>query len=123
MEESTVIPEPIKAGDKRVLVNGFALNVDFRIVSEDYYQEYLNTPKREWWMDLKEGDKFMANGIVRTLHKLETMPRLYVKNNGYIELNVCTPYIEPVITAESVISKHNLTEQEVNAIREGKCSK
>jgi len=31
-------PIALKAGDKRVLINGSTAKVDFRIVSEDYYQ-------------------------------------------------------------------------------------
>lgn len=35
-------PGLMKAGDKRVLVNGTPLRVDFRIVAEDYYQMMLS---------------------------------------------------------------------------------
>ena len=39
MEKDKFIqPSPIKAGDKRVLVCGEPLNVDFRIISEENYQ-------------------------------------------------------------------------------------
>ena len=33
------IPIKIKAGDERVLLNGFPPKVDVRVISEDYYQE------------------------------------------------------------------------------------
>ena len=34
-------PQPLKADDPRVLINGFPVKVDFRIVSEDYYQKHF----------------------------------------------------------------------------------
>jgi len=33
------LPIKIKAGDERVLLNGFPPKVDVRVISEDYYQE------------------------------------------------------------------------------------
>jgi hypothetical protein len=60
----------------------------------------LNPPKREWWMDLKEGDKFMcslSHEGVETLHHIETEPRFYISEDTCFTLNHCTPYHEPSI--------------------------
>jgi hypothetical protein len=38
-------PIPLKAGDERVLVNGRPLTVDFRIISEERYQDLLSMVK------------------------------------------------------------------------------
>lgn len=82
----------------------------------DYLISRYGTPKRDWWMDLKEGDKFMYVGDVKDFFHFS----LSCKNGmDYPVLN-CAPYIEPQLTAESVIAKHNLSEQEVKAIREVK---
>lgn len=35
-------PIPMKAGDARVLLNGYPVKVDFRIISEENYQILLN---------------------------------------------------------------------------------
>ena len=42
-EESTdpSTPQPLKADDPRVLINGLPVKVDFRIVAEDYYQKHF----------------------------------------------------------------------------------
>ncbi len=78
-------------------------------------------PSREWWMDLKEGDKFMYDGEVKIFSEL-VREEIYLESDGIGHLlSACTPYVEPELTAETVISKHNLSEAEVKAIREGKC--
>lgn len=74
----------------------------------------LPSQPREWWMDLKVGDKFMVNNKIQVFSSLMINS---IKGDEYF-IDACTPYVEPVMTAESVISKHNLSELEVKAIRE-----
>jgi hypothetical protein len=67
-----------------------------KLIAQHIIDTYsLNPPKREWWMDLKEGDKFIgSDGRVCTFngnHIVES------SNNGNYYLNRCTPYIEPSI--------------------------
>ena len=38
-------PVLLKAGDQRVLINGYTSSVDFRIVSEDYYRGLVKADK------------------------------------------------------------------------------
>lgn len=77
--------------------NSNTLNMnECTLVAQNLVNTYsLNPPKREWWMDLKEGDKFIgSDGRVCTFngnHIVES------SNNGNYYLNRCTPYIEPSI--------------------------
>lgn len=76
--------------------NKYGLNPTISQVVKHFHDTYsLNPPKREWWMDLKEGDKFIgSDGRVCTFngnHIVES------SNNGNYYLNRCTPYIEPSI--------------------------
>lgn len=57
----------------------------------------LHPNRREWWMDLKEGDKFMKGSEVFTLMRLDSNVRLYTKAQGYFISDECTPCIEPSI--------------------------
>jgi len=72
-----------------------ACSVTFSMAKHIIDTYSLNPPKREWWMDLKEGDKFIgSDGRVCTFngnHIVES------SNNGNYYLNRCTPYIEPSI--------------------------
>ena len=94
----------------------------FNEVAEYVINKYsLHT--REWWQDLKEGDKFMWKGQVKTFRGYEIEHKLYIEpfpSMVYCPASDCTPYTHP--TAEDIIAKHNLTEEEVKAIREGKCT-
>ena len=70
----------------------------------------------EWWQDLKEGDKFkLANGVMQ-----QTFVGFRLKNtNGEMfDPKYCTPYTPP--SAQDIIAKHNLSEEEVKILREGK---
>lgn len=55
----------------------------------------LNSTKREWWMDLKEGDKFMCGEIVHIFKKFHHLTKLYFSENYCVDISYCTPYIEP----------------------------
>jgi len=72
-----------------------ACSVTFSMAKHIIDTYSFNPPKREWWMDLKEGDKFIgSDGRVCTFngnHIVES------SNNGNYYLNRCTPYIEPSI--------------------------
>jgi len=77
--------------------------------------KYSLHPKQEWWMKLKEGDKFKWEKEVQKFKKF----RIYlVDEDGITYLaTTCTPYTTP--SAQDIISKHNLTDEEVRVIREG----
>jgi hypothetical protein len=72
---------------------------------------------REWWQDLKEGDKFVhcSQAIIHSGNIY-----LGVLNSAPALLNNCTPYAPP--SAQDIIAKHNLSEEEVKILREGKCT-
>lgn len=70
----------------------------------------------EWWQDLKEGDKLIYNGKIEKFHSL-SKPKILFENGGNMYAEDCTPY---TITADEIIKKHNLSEEEVRLIREGK---
>ena len=81
-------------------VNKTYANNDYNLVSLAYhlYNTYsLNPAKREWWMDLKEGDKFMCSNIVHTFKKHCQITKLYFAENYCVDASHCTPYIEPSI--------------------------
>ena len=95
----------------------------FNEVAEYVINKYSLHP-REWWQDLKEGDKFMYAGQVYEYYGYEVNHRcevtLWGKSTWKFRLSGCTPYTTP--TADDIIKKHNLSEEEVRAIREGKCT-
>ena len=77
----------------------------------------------QWWQDLKEGDKFMWKGQVKTFRSYEIEHKLYIEpfpSMVYCPASDCTPYTPP--TAQDIIAKHNLSEEEVKILREGKCT-
>jgi len=80
--------------------------------------KYSLHPKQEWWMKLKEGDKFKWEKEVQKFKKFRTY---LVDEDGITYLaTTCTPYTTP--SAQDIISKYGLSEEEVRAIREGKCT-
>ena len=69
-----------------------------KVLAKNLVNKYgLNPPKREWWMDLKEGDKFMKGCYTYELSNLDSHVRLYTEQNGYFLAEECQPYIEPSI--------------------------
>jgi len=81
----------------------------------------LPTKQGEWWMKLKKGDKFMWKGQVKTFQSYEIEHKLYIEpfpSMVYCPASDCTPYTTP--SAQDIIAKHNLTEEEVRVIMEGK---
>ncbi len=93
----------------------------FNEVAEYVIDKYSLHP-REWWQDLKEGDKFMYAGQVYEYYGYEVNIRgevtLWGKSTWKFRLSGCTPYTPP--SAQDIIAKHNLSDEEVRAIREGK---
>jgi hypothetical protein len=93
----------------------------FNEVAEYVIDKYSLHP-REWWQDLKEGDKFMYAGEAYEYYGYEVNIRgevtLWGKSTWKFRLSGCTPYTPP--SAQEIIAKHNLSEEEVRAIREGK---
>ncbi len=93
-----------------------------RSIAQHLHDKYSLHP-REWWQDLKEGDKFMWKGQVKTFSYYEIEHKLYIEpfpSMVYCPASDCTPYTSP--TADDIIKKHNLSEEEVRVIREGKCT-
>lgn len=79
------------------------------------YEGLLNHP-REWWQRDFEGVKVKTNlGAIKELDG-----KLYVRLDVgvFTTINNCTPYTPP--SAQDIIAEHNLSEEEVKAIREGK---
>jgi len=82
------------------------------------YEGLLNKQEEEkvFPFNLKEGDKFKWEKEVQKFKKFRTY---LVDEDGITYLaTTCTPYTPP--TAQDIIAKHNLTEEEVRVIREGK---
>jgi hypothetical protein len=82
------------------------------------YEGLLNKQKEEkvFPFNLKEGDKFKWEKEVQKFKKFRTY---LVDEDGITYLaTTCTPYTPP--TAQDIIKKHNLTEEEVRVLREGK---
>jgi len=93
------------------------------ILAQNLHEKY-SLPTREWWQDLKEGDKFMYAGEAYEYYGYEVNIRgevtLWGKSTWKFRLSGCTPYTPP--SAQEIIAKHNLSEEEVRVIREGKCT-
>lgn len=83
----------------------------FNEVAEYVINKY-SLHAREWWQDLKEGDKFMYAGQA-IIHSGNIY--LGVLNSAPALLKNCTPYTPP--TASEIIAKHNLSEEEVKILR------
>lgn len=83
------------------------------------YEGLMNNP-REWWQDC---EKFMYKGRALKKYSHEVFPdgRTFLHSElSRHDLQDCAPYIHP--SAQDIIAKHNLSEEEVRAIREGKCT-
>ncbi len=90
---------------------------DFGTLAQKLHDKYALNP-REWWQDLKEGDKFMRGNDI---HKFSNINIALVNEKGeFYYVGFCTPYTPP--SAQDIIAKHNLSEEEIRAIREGKCT-
>ena len=83
-----------------------------------HLHDKYSLPTREWWQDC---EKFMYKGRAYKKYSHEVFPDgrtvLHSELAGH-NLIYCTPYTPP--TAQDIIAKHNLSEEEVKAIREGK---
>jgi len=88
--------------------------------AQHLHSKYSLHPKqKEWWMRLKKGDKFLYDGFEETVVNIDiTSPVIHTQKGGWVLVKDCTPYTPP--TAQDIIAKHNLTEEEVRVIREGK---
>ena len=85
-----------------------------------HLHDKYSLPTREWWQDC---EKFMYKGRAYKKYSHEVFPDgrtvLHSELAGH-NLIYCTPYIPP--SAQEIIAKHNLSEEEVRAIRDGKCT-
>lgn len=91
-------------------------NVKYSIckpLAQHLHSKYGTQP-REWWKELNEGDLVRFQGMKFTVQKVATC--VVTENGPYLLVENCTPYTEP--TAEEIIAKHNLTEEEVKIIKE-----
>ena len=89
----------------------------FNEVAEYVINKY-SLHAREWWQGDFKGLKVKTSiGAIKELDG-----KLYVRLDVgvFTTINNCTPYTPP--TASEIIAKHNLSEEEIRAIREGKCT-
>lgn len=87
----------------------------FNEVAEYVINKY-SLHAREWWQGDFKGLKVKTSiGAIKELDG-----KLYVRLDVgvFTTINNCTPYTPP--TASEIIAKHNLSEEEIRAIREGK---
>ena len=85
------------------------------ILAQNLHEKY-SLPTREWWQgDIKGMKVKLSTGEVKELDG-----SLYARTGigSFISINAITPYTPP--SAQDIIAKHNLSEEEVKAIREGK---
>jgi len=71
---------------------------------------------REWWKDC-ERFVYGSQSLYLTGYKVMKNGEIYL-HSGYqkFPLSQCTPYTAP--TADDIIKKHNLTEEEINIIKQ-----
>ena len=85
-----------------------------------HLHDKYSLPTREWWQDC---EKFMYKGRAYKKYSHEVFPDgrtvLHSELAGH-NLIYCTPYTPP--SAQDIIAKHNLSEEEVKILREGKCT-
>jgi hypothetical protein len=100
---------------QEICINSDWANI-YKHIAQHLISKYSLHTKQEWWMKLKNGDKFSIRG--ETLTYVDTAVYLRTEaGRGYNVID-CTPYTPP--TAQDIIAKHNLTDEEVRVIREGK---
>lgn len=89
-------------------------------VTAEYIIDKYSLPTREWWQDC---EKFMYKGRAYKKYSHEVFPDgrtvLHSELAGH-NLIYCTPYTPP--SAQEIIAKHNLSDEEVKILREGKCT-
>ena len=94
-----------------------------RSIAQHLHDKYSLHP-REWWKDaIPYSTQFKYNDTVYTFSEYSyesSTQKTWIHNTGggKILCSHCTPYTPP--TAQEIIAKHNLSEEEVRAIREGK---
>lgn len=93
-----------------------------RSIAQHLHDKYSLHP-REWWKDaIPYSTQFKYNDTVYTFSEYSyesSTQKTWIHNTGggKILCSHCTPYTPP--TAQEIIAKHNLSEEEVRAIREG----
>jgi len=85
-------PLPEKMPDD--FLGEFTMSSSFRQKIYDYVIQHFGTQPREWWMDLKKGDKFM-NHLKQTVVFNDFL--LEYENNGFAKscAKNCSPYTDP----------------------------
>lgn len=91
---------------------------DLRSVVEHLHDKYSLHPREEkgFPFNLKEGDQVRCQGVQYTVDHIDFC--IVSKYGILLPIQDCTPYV----SAQEIIAKHNLSEEEVRAIREGKCT-
>lgn len=112
--------EPLPSVEElaKEMLNVWNVNT-FNEVAEYVIEKYSLHPRewwQEWWMKLKKGDKFMRGDVIYTVREHGSC--LISENGDILFTDQCAPYVPP--TAQDIIAKHNLTDEEVRVIREGK---
>ncbi len=90
----------------------------FNEVAEYVIDKYsLHT--REWWQGDFKGMK-VTHEKCNSFPPIELTGQIFVldKRFNFYDVNNCTPYTPP--SAQDIIAKHNLSEEEVKILREGK---
>lgn len=77
----------------------------------------LNTPKREWWMDLKEGEWYKDHGNRKSVF---SHVALISTNGGISNIQNCTPYIEPSIHDKFMASLSDEQKKMYEQLKEAK---
>lgn len=76
---------------------------DYRVDTWKKVIQHFGTPPREWWMDLKKGDKFVYNdGVDGEVRTFRGIIYLAVEKDIICNLSNCSPYTDP---AQSFRSK------------------
>jgi hypothetical protein len=89
---------------------------EIKQIAQHLHSKYSLHPKQEWW----KGDIKGMKVRLKTGEAKELDGNLYARTGvgTFVNITALTPYTPP--TAQDIIAKHNLTEEEVRVIREGK---
>ena len=87
-------------------------------VTAEYIIDKYSLPTREWWQELNRGDQFIYKCGDGTPKRVGEGLGIQADDGKIYHVDNCYPYTTP--SAQDIIAKHNLSEEEVKAIREGK---
>ncbi len=99
---------------------------DYTVFIAQHLHDKYSLHPREWWKDaIPYSTQFKYNDTVYTFSEYSyesSTQKTWIHNTGggKILCSHCTPYTPP--SAQDIIAKHNLSEEEVKILREGKCT-